>query len=355
VLSNHLFTGYNIVQMAYAEEPFKVIWVVRSDGALLSLTYLKEQEVFGWAKHETQGRFKSIASIQEGQENAVYVVVQRSIGGQLVAYIERMHTRLMPYGSEDAFFLDCGLSTGLEYPSATLSPAATEGLGVAFNVDVGVFVASDVGRVIRAGGGIGTVATYVNSSQVLVDITRPLTDVDHYHDPVIIWPQESGTWSIASKVSTVHGLDHLEGETVAILGDGNVFTPQVVVGGAVSVSQPCSKIHVGLAYTAQLQTLYLDTGEPTVQGKRKNIAAMTMRVDQSRGLAAGQTFDALTAYKDRNFNTIGQPIELFTGDQRLLIGGGWTTEGQVCIEQANPLPCTILGVIPEIQVGDTGK
>jgi hypothetical protein len=111
----------------------------------------------------------------------------------------------------------------------------------------------------------------------------------------------------------------------------------------------------GLAYTCQLQTLYLDVGEPTIQGKRKNISAMTVRVDQSRGLKMGQTFDDLTEFKDRNLNTIGFPIELFTGDDRIIIGGGWNSEGQLCIQQDYPLPATILGVIPEIQVGDTGK
>ena len=156
-------------------------------------------------------------------------------------------------------------------------------------------------------------------------------------------------------VTLVLGLDHLEGETVSILGDGNVFTPQVVNNGQVVLSQPCTKITVGLAYTAQLQTLYLDTGEPTIQGKRKNISAMTVRVDQTRGLEMGPSFTDLTSYKDRDLNTIGQPIALFTGDQRIIIGGSWTTEGQVCIQQDNPLPSTILGVIPEIQVGDTGK
>jgi hypothetical protein len=67
VLSNHLFTGYSIKEWTYAEEPFKIVWAVRSDGALLSLTYLKEQEVFRLgSKHATQGRFKSISSIPEG-------------------------------------------------------------------------------------------------------------------------------------------------------------------------------------------------------------------------------------------------------------------------------------------------
>lgn len=268
ILSNHLFYGFTIVDWCYAEEPFKIVWAVRSDGKLLSLTYLKEQEVFGWAVHETDGLFLSISSIPEGEEDAVYAVVQRSIGGETVKFVERMHTRLMA-GPEDAFFVDCGLA---------YDGAAT---------------------------------------------------------------------------ATVTGLDHLEGETVTILGDGNVFPMQEVVNGAITLSQACSKIAVGLGYTAQLQTLYLDTGgEPTVQGRRKSIQAFTARVTETRGISMGPDFDNLDEYKDRDFATLGEAIQFYTGDQRMIISGGWTTEGQVCVEQANPLPATILGIIPEFVVGD---
>src|SRR6266404_1749349 len=353
VLSNHLFTGYSIKEWTYAEEPFKIIWAVRSDGALLSLTYLKEQEVFGWAQHATQGRFQSITSIQEGQENAVYMIVQRYLQGRQVSFIERMHTRLMPYGVEDAFFVDCALQNDLVFPTATLSSSAVSGVGVQFSTNVAAFSAGDVGSIIRAGGGIATITAYTNSQLVTATITKPITDIDSFRNPALMWPQV--TWSLTKPSTVFSGLDHLEGETVSILGDGNVFPMQTVLNGSVMLSQPCSKVTVGLAYTAQLQTLYLDTGDPTIQGKRKNLIALTARVDQTRGLEMGPTFDDLTSYKDRDLNTIGQPIDLFTGDQRMVIGGGWQTEGQLCIQQSNPLPATILGVIPEIQVGDTGK
>ncbi len=356
VLSNHLFTGYSIKEWTYAEEPFKIIWAVRSDGALLSLTYLKEQEVYGWAKHQTQGRFQSISSIQEGQENAVYAIIQRDIGGQYISFIERLHSRLMPYGSEDAFFVDCGLTYEGFQPVPDVTAEAATGTDVLFTNTGGAFSdPSVVGSVIRAGGGIATITSFISAAQVRATITRPITDVVAFSDPPIPWTVTAGNWSISRPVTTVSGLDHLEGQTVAILGDGNVFPEQVVLNGAVTLSQACTKIHVGLAFTAQLQTLYLDTGEPTIQAKRKNITAMTARVDQTRGIEMGQTFDDLTLYKDRDLNTIGQPIELFTGDQRMIIGGGWNTEAQICVQQANPLPVTVLGVVPEVQIGDTGK
>lgn len=355
VLSNHLFTGHTITDWTYAEEPFKIIWAVRSDGACLALTYLKDQEIFGWSRHETQGRFESVSSIPEGSEDSVYFVVQRYIGGQLIKFIERLHTRQMTYGPEDAFFVDCGISNESLEPVTTLTLAASTGTGILATVDVALFDSFWVTRVIRAGGGIMRVASYIDSMNVLVDIIQDVTDVDHFHSPTKVWPQKSGTWNVTIPFTIVTGLDHLEGETVAILADGNVITPQVVVNGRITLAQPATRVHVGLAYTSQLQTLYLDVGEPTQQGKRKNITAMTARVDQTRGLQMGQTFDDLVDFKDRDPLTFGLPIPLQTGDKRMILGGGWNTEGQMCLEQSNPLPATVLGVIPEITLGDTGK
>jgi hypothetical protein len=354
VLSNHLFTGYTIAEWCYAEEPFKIIWAVRSDGTLLALTYMKDQEVFGWSRHETQGRFKSVSTIPEGSEDAVYVVVERSIGGELIKFVERMHTRFMPYGPEDAFFVDCGLTTTATEPAADITLSASTGT-IEIEASAAVFASGNVGSVIRAGGGIMTITAFTDSTHVTALVTRDITDVDNFHDPELVWPQEAGSWTMDAPFTTISGLDHLEGETVAILADGNVVTPQVVMNGQIILPTAVTKATVGLAYTAQLQTLYLDTGEPTVQGKRKNIAAMTARVDQTRGLKMGPTFGDLTEFKERDPNTLGQPIDLFSGDDRMIIGGGWTTEGQMCLQQDNPLPVTVLGVIPEITLGDTGR
>lgn len=101
VLSQHLLEGRRIVQWAYAEEPLKLAWAVRDDGVLLSLTYLKEQEVYGWARHDTQGRVASVFSIPEGREDAVYIIVHRYNPGYGFRYVtERMASRL--YGANEA-------------------------------------------------------------------------------------------------------------------------------------------------------------------------------------------------------------------------------------------------------------
>lgn len=354
VLANHLLTGRVVTSWGYAEDPFKVIWATTSDGDLLSLTYLKEQEVYGWAHSDTAGLFKCVASVPEGTTSAVYAVVERTINGQTVKYIERMAERRFPYGSEDAFCVDAGLTNTLTYPAATVRASAASGAGVLFSTSAAVFAIGDVGKILRMGGGIATITGYNNASQLIGTITRTITDVVPNTSPVEVAPVEAGDWSLTAQFTTFGGLQHLTGQTVKLLGDGNVFPDQVVSAtGTVVFSQPVSKAVVGLGFQAQMQTLYLDVGEPTVQGKRKKISALTTRVHETRGLKMGSDFNHLTEFKMRNSQPMGQPIELETGDQRIIMDPTWNIYGQICLQQDYPLPASILGVIPEIVIGDT--
>lgn len=360
VLSNHLFFGYQILQWAYAEEPFKVIWCVRNDGQALSFTYLKEQKLHGWARHDTQGSFKSVATVTEGNLDATYWVVQRQIpGGALIQFIERMDDRKLGYGSEDAWAVDCGSQTAGLKPSAVLSPMSS-GLGTAdFFTSPGVFVQHQhEGWVIRVGGGIATIVQVVSATHAIVNITQPIKAIVP-NDPLRTpFAQDAGNWTLWQPLTTVLGLDYLNGLTVAILADGNVLAPQVVTNGSITLEQPATKIVVGLPFTAQLQTMPLDMGEAkdTVQGKRKKISALTVRLSQTRGLSYGQSFAHLTPIKEWSQGQfLGTTIPLVTGDERVIMDPLWDVPGQICLQQDNPLPATVLGVIPEITVGDTQR
>lgn len=92
LLSRHLFRDNSIVSWCYAQEPDSLIWAVRDDGVLLSLTYVKEQDVYAWAKHITNGKFVAVQSIPGDGVTDVYVVVER----QNKLYVEVISKR---YGS----------------------------------------------------------------------------------------------------------------------------------------------------------------------------------------------------------------------------------------------------------------
>lgn len=109
IFAEHLFYGYQIVDWCYAEEPHSIVWAVRSDGMLLSLAYLKEQNVWGWSQHETAGFFESVASISEGNEHVVYAVVRREVNGVQRRFVERLHEHRFD-SINDAFCVDSGLT-----------------------------------------------------------------------------------------------------------------------------------------------------------------------------------------------------------------------------------------------------
>lgn len=276
VLSSHLFFGYQILEWAWAQEPFKLIWCVRNDGIMLSLTYLKEQELIGWAHHDTNGGlFKSVATVTEaisqGYVDAVYTVVQRTVRGQQLQYIERMADRYFSTYSS-VWCVDAGLQYN--------GPAAVSFTGGA----------------------------------------------------------------------------HLAGLTVTGLADGNIITPFVMPNsGVFTLPVAATNVYVGLGFTAQLQTLPLDTGEPTIQGKMKKIAAVNVRCQATLGLSIGSTSTDLVAMKDLALGNVGQNTntvvtDLVTADATTVIDPKWQEPGQYFIQQSNPYPATILGVIPEIVV-----
>ena len=374
VMSSHLFYGFLISEWAWAEEPFKIVWAVRSDGALLSLTFQKEQEMTGWAHSDTQGLFKSICTVTEqvsfGAVDAIYCVIQRLINGNWVQYIERMAERIFPYGMEDAWCVDAGLQTapvfaGLASLGATIANGTTAtasgvfgpGIVVNWSASLGL-TGANIGQVVRLGNGIGTITAVGSGSQATCNFTQAITQVIPYATPAIPIPQTLN-WSYWIPTTIVNGLQHLIGQNVVGLADGVVIGPLTVgATGLVTLANPATKITLGLAYQPQLQTLRLDLGEPTVQGKRKAVIDLTVRVKDTLGLSAGKTLATLTAMKDFQLGQLNiadnRPVtNLYTGDGIVTLDPQWDTFGNYYIVQPNPLPCTILGLIPGVVVGDT--
>lgn len=138
LMSEHLFENHQIISMAYADEPYSIVWCVRDDGMLLGLTYQREHQVWGWHKHTTKGEFEYIATVTEGSRDAVYAIVKRTIDGQTVRYVERLEAREST-NAEDCFYLDSGLTydgdpvtviTGLDHLNGQTVSILTDGYAV---------------------------------------------------------------------------------------------------------------------------------------------------------------------------------------------------------------------------------
>ena len=109
VLSEHLFEGHSVVDWAFQQAPYSVVWAVRDDGVLLGMTYLREHQVVAWHHHHTDGVFESICTIPGDGEDQLWAIVRRTINGSTKRYVERLHSRRFATLA-DAFFVDSGLS-----------------------------------------------------------------------------------------------------------------------------------------------------------------------------------------------------------------------------------------------------
>lgn len=279
ILARHLFENKNIKAWAYAQAPYSIAWVVLDDGSLVSLTYMKEHDVWGWTTHESgpdnDAFFEDVSVVAEDNDDVPYFIVRRTIGGVQKRYIERLHSRHFDT-IEDAFFVDSGL-------------------------------------------------TYTGAPATVIS-----------------------------------GLSHLNGQSVVALADGNVVRNLTVAGGSITLPNAASKVHVGLPMTASLQTLDIDLGQVrglgTVQGRKKSIPEYTMRVEKTRGIFIGprdgERGDAhLVEYKQRQTEAWNEAIQMYTGDIRMTPAWDWTDGGGMFIKQFDPLPMTILAVMPDVIVG----
>lgn len=115
LLAPQLVESHHIMQWAFQQSPGSNIWAVRDDGVLLCLTYMKEQNVYGWSRHVTQGKVLSVAVISGSQEDVVMLVVEREVGGAKKYFLERLAGRFRDTdGIEEAFYVDGGLTSRRE-------------------------------------------------------------------------------------------------------------------------------------------------------------------------------------------------------------------------------------------------
>ncbi len=353
VFSSHLTEGKPIAAWSYQQTPFSVAWVVRQDGVLLALTYMREQQVIGWTPMEIDGFVESVCCVPEGDEDAVYISVRREVNGVQKRYVERMASRLITDIREarflDSFLTFDGRGDGTKTMTAT---AATWLVGDSVTVTASgaTFAPGDIGDVIVMGYQAGNNARlriigYTSATVVTAEIDTPIAD--SLRNVAIT------DWGLAR--DTLTGYDHLAGRTVGVLCDGFVQDQrQVALDGTVQLDEPGVLVHVGIPYVADFETLEVNVpGAATTRMRNKIFKQMGLIVQDTRSIFAGPDFDHLDEYEPRDLNTnpVGPPSLL----QELVvmhITGEWSSKGRVCVRQSDPLPMGLLGVIELAEFGE---
>ena len=355
IRSAHLFDNYEISDMAFAKAPLQMIWFVSTSGMLLGLTYTPEQQVGAWHKHDTDGVFESVTVVAEGNEDRLYAVIRRTIGGVTKRYVERMASRHFD-SIEDAFFVDSGATydgTNTSATTVTVSGGTTWGPADVLTITASTAIftypgTGDVNDAIVLTDSSGNKYRLTIRSTTSTTVATARVDVTL---PAALRNTATALYSFAR--NTISGLTWLEGKTVSILADGAVQPQEVVTSGAITIDRAASIIHIGLKYDSDLESLPLAMGidNGMGQGRYKNVNKAWLRVYQSSGIFIGPDENNLIEAKQRTTEPYGTPPALKTEEIQIMLTPSWLDSGQVFIRQSDPLPLTIVGMTLEVAIG----
>lgn len=89
-LAEHLpRNGGGIKEIAYAQDPDRLIYAVLNDGTMAVGTYYRDQQVIAWTVYSTDGVYENVQTISTGINDEVWVCVKRTINGSVKRYVER--------------------------------------------------------------------------------------------------------------------------------------------------------------------------------------------------------------------------------------------------------------------------
>lgn len=293
ILAEHLLRDAHIVAWCYQQSPASIVWCLLSNGTLAAMTYLREHDVVGWHSHKTDGFIESLCVIPSSPNNSSDSMGNTETASDEVWLVVRRKRFVHHEDGED-----------------------TE-------------------EEIRC-----------------MERLDPFMRSNRNEDAFFV---DSGLSLISqTPVTTISGLEHLEGREVQILCDGSVHPSRVVQNGAVTLERPAKHIHAGLGFISELSPTSLETGleNGSSLGRLRRISRLRVRLLQSLGLQYGTNVNNLREVLFRPAHyTLGASISLFSGEKDLPQEGGFDGTAPILLRQADPLPLIILAVTAELEFG----
>lgn len=346
LMADHiLMDGGGAVMIDDQSYPQGRIWVPRNDGQIAVLTRNIEQEVQGWCRI-IMGNTSGGPGIVESEAIIPTAAGSSQIWVSVLRVINGTPTRCIEYFTPETFInawdpvrMDCALTYNVPVTitGITKSPyCLVTAPGHGFTDGMQVKVDNVLGM------------TQLNNGFYL--ITNPtinnFTITDSSGNPINssgFTAYQSGG-QVRKMVTSISGLDYLDGENVVVSCDGGLPGKQqvfTVSAGSITLPQPAAVVNVGLPYTGIIQ---LQKFSGTAQGKMTRIYLATMRVVKSLGLKVGTDLTKMSAYKFAiPNNPVGPPPSLFTDDLEITWQTGWSKTDQVYLVQDVPLPLFICG------------
>ena len=297
-LAPHLTTG-GIKQLAIQRWKSDMLWAVRDDGVLLSLTIKPKEDVSGWHRHNLGGSGKVLSVAVEPQVSGydrVYVVVERTINSITTRYVEYINAPYEGLRFDDYF-------TGEDN----------------YTADVATYEA----------------AVFTAQQDSI------------YLDSVLTYDSTTAT--------VITGLHHLEGETVYAVADGRKHAAVVVSGGSVTLSWTAEVVHLGYKYKGIVIPLNLVVAGQVQNSISfgKSVSTIALVLSHSVGVKYGTSLYNLQDIpaSEMGMDTDTAPIP-FTGTVPLPNDDKWETDKAIVYVHDDPYPCMLNAMSVTLEVGE---
>lgn len=356
-----------VVETAHQQEPFSQIFMPLTDGSLISALFtsnLQENETYGPARIEIGGiggrgsdtpEVESVAVVnaENNDRSVVYMIVRRFINGASGRYIEYFSPEFENgIEQEDANYLDSSVTHNVSFAVNTATQANP--VVISTGLSAHGYSNGDKVRIRRCKG-----MTEINGDFFVANVTATTfelqTAVGVNLDGTSFGNYSFDSGEVRKFVSSVSGLTHLEGETVSVVADGIVQSDKTVSSGAITLDNDATIIHVGYKYNSDVKLLPFDFGSATgtALAKTQRIHRIGLSLYRTNYLSLGGSFDNLVSVRKRPSSlaaTVTDPV--FTGITTQTTNINYEKGNSICIRVSDPLPATILAVMPMLHTQD---
>jgi len=369
LLAEHI-TDTGIIDVDYAQEPESVYWAVRTDGTLLGMTYQREEDVVAWHRHIIGGKdqFCTVTVTDYSNIQTGTTLKFTKSDGSTVTFTSTTGTagtdefKNETNNNTTADNIYTAINTHADFtvanPAANIvtitetSPSGTGLLTVTSSDDIRLAVQDELSAKVKS---VSTISE-ATENQVWIIVERIINGstvqyVEYLDSTLNMDSSLSGI--VTGTTLKLTSLDHLEGETVQLLIGDAVYPTQKVTNGAVTISLPSSfadkTIEIGLGYISTIKTMRVEAGAEagTAQGRKKRYNEVMVRLYK----VVGVTINGDQMPFRTSATPMGENIPEITGDKRVT-NLGWDRDGQVTIQQTQPLPMTILGITGTLVTSD---
>jgi hypothetical protein len=153
----------------------------------------------------------------------------------------------------------------------------------------------------------------------------------------------------------VDGLERLEGKDVSVVADGVVISPDdegvflIVTDGKITLPNglTANNVLVGVPYESVIETLPIDPGDSSLQGQRKKLLNLHVKLEEAAGRFTTRAFGQYGysgQVDEHRFDT------MYSGMKYMLVTDSPNFTGQLRIGNFDPTPFSILGYYPKIEI-----